>query len=136
MPVNLDDSQCHLVLLALAKLSLERPGWHPVAISAIVAEFPHGAVEVYESFRKINDDTLPMSSVAETCAKIVEVQADYCAKMMDRNRGNDMTKEQAAKFVQAALKGAASEIRKYAADLDKPENMGASRKEQSNESTT
>jgi hypothetical protein len=49
------DRQC--LLLALAKLSLTRPGWHPACTSRI-ADILHGR-EMYESFRGHGHDPHP-----------------------------------------------------------------------------
>lgn len=68
--INLEDEQCHLALLALAKLSLERPGFD-FAIREVVGKFPSGALKLYESLYASNADVAP-SAVGETCAKIVE----------------------------------------------------------------
>lgn len=124
--IALGEEKRQMILLALAQLSLERPGWQ-FALGETAKEFP-GGVEAFESFRAANSDIIPASKVAERCANIVETQMEHCARMLERvPRDSEITKEQAANFVQAALKGAAGELRKYAAELAGAENMGAPR---------
>jgi hypothetical protein len=67
LKVYVEEEQRQLILLALAQLSLERPGWH-FALGETAKCFP-GGFEMYEDFRKV----LPVSKVEEHCAKIAEI---------------------------------------------------------------
>jgi hypothetical protein len=52
--IRIEEEQRQLILLALAQLSLERPGWTEALIDTAV-RFP-GGMEMFESFRAANDD--------------------------------------------------------------------------------
>ena len=53
MVVEIDESQRQLIMLALARLSLDRPGWH-FALGEVAKQFP-GGPELYDEFRYITD---------------------------------------------------------------------------------
>jgi hypothetical protein len=56
--LTLDESQRQFVLLALAHLAIERPGWDDM-ISVVVAEMdtalPNGRFQMYEEFKRTHD---------------------------------------------------------------------------------
>jgi hypothetical protein len=57
MTVKLDKSEQDLIILALAKLSLSRPGWHPACITPL-AEKLQGKL-LYDEFRAHGPDPAP-----------------------------------------------------------------------------
>jgi len=56
MTVDLDEEQRQMILLALAELSLRRPGWH-AALGDMASQFC--GREMYDAFRKTSDDIVP-----------------------------------------------------------------------------
>jgi hypothetical protein len=58
MTLEIEEGQRQLILLALAILSLERPGFHN-ALNTIALKIDNnveGAAEMYHSFRRLNED--------------------------------------------------------------------------------
>lgn len=51
MTVEISEEQRQVILLAIARLSVERPGWHPACLKPI-AEILRG-LEMYEEFRTL-----------------------------------------------------------------------------------
>jgi hypothetical protein len=82
--VQVDEAQRQLIVLALAHLSLKRPGW-TFATNEAAQRFPNGA-KLHEQFRQIEDDEMALaaerhyrmqlSNVADICAKIAETAQD------------------------------------------------------------
>lgn len=54
MQIELDESQRQVLLLAIAKLSLSRPGWHPACLTPIAVKLD--GMEMYEAFRAHGPD--------------------------------------------------------------------------------
>lgn len=56
MTIELEEGDRQAILLALAKLSLSRPGWHPACLSRIADQLR--GREMYEQFRSHGPDTV------------------------------------------------------------------------------
>lgn len=57
MKIDLSESELGIVILALAKLSLSRPGWHPACIEPFVERIGGAnGVAMYEQFRSHGPD--------------------------------------------------------------------------------
>jgi len=65
MTIELSEERRQLIILALAKLSLSRPGWHPACIGPFVDEL--GGRQMYEQFRLHGPDPLPQGKRFKFC---------------------------------------------------------------------
>jgi hypothetical protein len=57
MTFEIEEMDRQAILLALAKLSLTRPGWHPACLSRIADKL--GGRAMYEEFRSHGCDRVP-----------------------------------------------------------------------------
>lgn len=64
MTLELDEAQRQLVLLALAHLSIERPGWdHALNATALLIDNSSaGRAQLYEQFRALRRDSMAMDT--------------------------------------------------------------------------
>jgi len=65
MTLELDEGERQLVLLALAKLSIERPGWD-AALNRIALRMDNtenGRAQMYDDFRKLNLNALELRNL-------------------------------------------------------------------------
>jgi len=65
MTLELDEGERQLVLLALAKLSIERPGWDDALnrIALRMDNTENGRAQMYDDFRKLNLNALELRNL-------------------------------------------------------------------------
>jgi hypothetical protein len=76
MTYEIESGDRDAILLALAKLSITRPGWHPACLSRI-AESLGGAqaLRAYNEFRTYGEDRLPETTLATVASAIANARA-------------------------------------------------------------
>ena len=90
--VSIDEEQRQLVLLALATLALERPGFdYALTNIALLIDNhrPDGAAEMYEGFKALNADRHAKErETMEALGESVKLQAHY-AKLLNMHDGGE-----------------------------------------------
>lgn len=70
MTIELEEGDRQAILLALAKLSLSRPGWHPAYLSRIAEQL--GGRAMYEQFRSYGPDVIKEPETSAACEADLE----------------------------------------------------------------